>query len=94
MRVRSRFVSRLLLFVMFTLMAAVVIPVASAPKASAAVTNCATVVTAISEVECLALVALYDSTSGASWTNNTGWIQDDPCTWNGVTCAGVQVTLL
>ena len=94
MRVRSRFVSRLLLFVMFTLMAAVVIPVASAPKASAEVTDCATVNTAISEVECLALVALYDSTNGAGWTNNTGWIQDDPCAWYGVTCSGVQVTQL
>jgi len=93
MRVRSRFVSRLLLFVMFTLMAAVVIPVASAPQASAEVTNCATVTT-ISSAECLALVALYDSTNGAGWTTSTNWKQDDPCAWQGVTCAGAQVTIL
>ena len=93
MRVRSRFVSRLLLFVMFTLMAAVVIPVASAPQASADATNCATVTT-ISSAECLALVAFYDSTSGVGWTTSTNWKQDDPCAWQGVTCAGAQVTIL
>jgi hypothetical protein len=34
------------------------------------------------------LVALYDSTNGAGWTDSTGWKTDsDPCTWYGVHCA-------
>jgi len=42
-----------------------------------------------------ALEALYNSTGGANWTNNTGWLQDcDPCgivsntPWHGITCFG------
>ncbi len=43
----------------------------------------------IPEAECLALVALYDSTTGASWTTNTGWkTTATPCSWYGVTCGG------
>ena len=34
-----------------------------------------------------ALVALYNSTDGGNWTNNTGrLLSDDPCGWFGVTC--------
>jgi surface protein len=36
-----------------------------------------------------ALIALYNSTNGASWNNNSGWATDtdcDPCSWFGVTC--------
>ncbi len=34
-----------------------------------------------------ALVDLYNSTNGASWTNNTNWlVAADECTWFGVTC--------
>jgi len=38
------------------------------------------------------LLALYNSTQGASWTNNTGWQAGaagsdcEPCQWYGVTC--------
>ena len=46
-----------------------------------------------------ALAALYDSTSGDGWTNNTGWVENcDPCgevtgtPWFGVTCDGGLVT--
>ena len=54
---------------------------------SAPFTNCATQ-TQIPTTECDALVALYNSTNGAGWTNNTGWLQTDtPCSWYGVTCA-------
>jgi hypothetical protein len=35
-------------------------------------TNCADV-TEIPQSECEALVALYTSTNGTEWTNNTGW---------------------
>ena len=35
-----------------------------------------------------ALMALYNSTDGPNWTNNTGWGKGDPCdsAWYGVTC--------
>ena len=33
-----------------------------------------------------ALVALYDATGGANWTNNTNWLSDEPMgEWHGVT---------
>jgi hypothetical protein len=41
----------------------------------------------IPDIECNALVALYNSTDGANWTDNTGWLQTDtPCSWYGVEC--------
>jgi Leucine-rich repeat (LRR) protein len=44
-------------------------------------------VTAIPEVECEALVALYDSTGGPSWRINTGWLETKtPCSWYGINC--------
>ena len=39
-----------------------------------------------------ALMALYNSTNGANWNNNSGWAQGaagtdcDYCTWDGITC--------
>ena len=46
-------------------------------------------VTEIPQSECEALVALYNSTNGASWTNNTNWLQTNtPCSWYGVECTG------
>ena len=38
------------------------------------------------------LVNLYNSTNGASWINNTGWMgtAGTECTWYGVTCDGSQ----
>ncbi|EDN71345.1 receptor protein kinase [Beggiatoa sp. PS] len=54
-----------------------------------------TEVTGISENECYALIALYDSTNGPDWTNNTGWkATDTPCQWPGVTCANGTVTAI
>jgi Leucine-rich repeat (LRR) protein len=52
--------------------------------------------TQIPAAECDALVALYNSTNGASWANRTGWLQTDtPCSWFGVTCGnGTNVTEL
>lgn len=36
----------------------------------------------------IALEALYNSTAGANWTNNTNWLVGDPCldNWYGVVC--------
>jgi hypothetical protein len=50
-------------------------------------------VTEIPKTECQALEAIYNSTNGANWTNNTGWLQTTtPCTWFGVTCNAGHVT--
>src|SRR5690242_9893895 len=39
--------------------------------------------------DCLALVALYNSTDGLNWNTNIGWlITDTPCSWFGVVCSG------
>ncbi|NQU80596.1 MAG: immunoglobulin domain-containing protein, partial [Bacteroidetes bacterium] len=40
----------------------------------------------------LALVALYDSTDGANWTNNTNWLTGNVSTWYGITVSGDRVT--
>ena len=43
----------------------------------------------IPEIERDALVALYNSTDGANWTDNTGWLGEagTECSWYGVTCS-------
>ena len=45
----------------------------------------------IPNAECLALVALYKSTFGRSWTNDSNWFVTGPCQWFGVLCAGGRV---
>ncbi len=51
--------------------------------------------TQIPEAECAALVALYNSTNGATWQDNAGWLQTNtPCNWNGVICNGSNVVIL
>jgi Leucine-rich repeat (LRR) protein len=63
------------------------------PLAQAA-TDCATV-TEIPTTECEALVALYNSTDGDNWDDNSGWLENNtPCSWNGVTCSGGHVSTL
>ena len=55
------------------------------------ITDCA-VQTQIPTSECLALVALFESTDGWNWTTNTGWNQtNEPCSWYGVACTGGHV---
>jgi hypothetical protein len=52
-------------------------------------------VSEIQKNECNALVALYDSTKGENWENNSGWkVTNSPCSWNGVSCLGGHVTEL
>ncbi len=47
----------------------------------------------IPQAQCETLVALYDSTDGENWTDNTGWKETDtPCSWFGVTCADNTIT--
>jgi len=55
-------------------------------------TDCSAV-TEIPKAQCETLIAIYDSTNGTNWTNNTGWQQTNtPCSWFGVTCANDVVT--
>jgi len=59
---------------------------------SAPFTDCATQIE-IPAAECDALLALYNSTDGANWTNHADWQQTDtPCTWAGVNCFHGHVT--
>jgi Leucine-rich repeat (LRR) protein len=51
-------------------------------------------VTEIPEVECEALIALYDSTDGENWRNNRGWNVTSPCSWEGISCDSGHVTRL
>ncbi|MGA7303428.1 MAG: T9SS type A sorting domain-containing protein [Rhodothermales bacterium] len=44
------------------------------------------------EADSLALVALYNATDGASWTDHTGWLSGPVGTWFGVTIGNGRVT--
>src|SRR5437016_11553366 len=49
---------------------------------------------ALSTAEHNALVDLYNSTNGASWTNKTNWmVAADECTWSGVSCNAGHTTV-
>jgi Leucine-rich repeat (LRR) protein len=54
------------------------------------------VVLSLLEQDSLALVALYNSTDGADWTDNTNWLSADSAldTWYGVEVSGRRVTEL
>ncbi|MDM8566668.1 leucine-rich repeat domain-containing protein [Candidatus Halobeggiatoa sp. HSG11] len=60
-----------------------------------AATNCSfPAQTEIPETECDALIAIYNNTAGASWTDSpgNGWNQNDsPCSWSGIVCSGGNV---
>jgi hypothetical protein len=50
----------------------------------------------VSSTQRSALVDLYKGTHGESWTKNTNWLADDPCTnqWAGVTCDSTGANIL
>ena len=50
----------------------------------------------IPTVEREALIALYNSTDGANWSDSTNWMGavDTECDWEGVTCSEGHVTRL
>jgi hypothetical protein len=50
----------------------------------------------LSQTEENALIALYNSTNGSAWIDNTDWltVDSDPCTWFGITCTDGQVTTI
>lgn len=52
-------------------------------------------VSEISQSECEALVAFFNSTDGPNWANNAGWLETTtPCSWFGVTCKSGSVDRL
>lgn len=49
--------------------------------------------TGVPQVECLALTALYDATSGAGWIDSSNWITDAPVSdWYGIIVTNGSVT--
>ena len=54
-----------------------------------------TVNAVVPEIQREALVALYSSTEGDNWTDNTNWLSGDPCDddWLGVTCDATPVVI-
>jgi hypothetical protein len=49
----------------------------------------------VPSVECEALVALYTSTDGPSWADNSGWLATvTPCTWSGIECRGGHIRVV
>lgn len=57
--------------------------------------NVGTAPAQVPEIDSLALVALYNSTNGDNWTNNTNWLSSNPVsTWYGVTVSGGGVVSL
>ncbi|MBN2410694.1 choice-of-anchor D domain-containing protein [candidate division KSB1 bacterium] len=48
----------------------------------------------ILNTDSLALVALYDSTNGENWKNNTNWLSGPVATWYGITASGYNVTAI
>jgi hypothetical protein len=49
----------------------------------------------IPSVECEALVALYKSTHGSGWADNSGWLATvTPCTWSGIECTGGHISYI
>ena len=77
----------------FLLLLGVVLSLTWFPSVQAA-TDC-TAVTEIPQVECEALVALYNSTDGSNWKDSpdNNWnVTNTPCSWTGVTCVDGHVT--
>jgi len=47
------------------------------------------------ELQCRALVEIYNTNNGSNWNDKGNWgTNSDPCDWPGVTCAGGNVTEL
>ena len=54
--------------------------------------DCASV-NQIPSAECQALVALYNSTNGPNWADNSGWLaSNNPCNWLGIDCTDDHVS--
>ncbi len=77
----------------FLLLLGVVLSLTWFPNVQAA-TDCAAV-TEIPQLECEALVALYNSTDGPNWKHSDNWnVTNTPCSWTDVTCVDGHVRTL
>ena len=57
--------------------------------------NMATLVLGVVEQDYNALLALYNATDGANWTDNTNWLSNELVeTWHGVTVVDTRVTMI
>lgn len=65
-------------------------PLASAPVCGLAASPSCSVCASIRDIpagQCHALEAIYESTGGATWTNNANWLATlTACDWHGVAC--------
>ena len=78
------------MIIVFLALSVVMTKTTAAPQAF----SC-TGVTQISQGECAALVALYNSTTGAHWQNHSNWlVTNTPSNWFGVTVSGGHVASL
>ena len=69
-------------------------PLAALPRPALQTYSC-TDVTQIPQLECEALVALYNNANGPGWSDHGGWLVNyAPCSWYGVTCTSGHVTEL
>ncbi|HPH95721.1 MAG TPA: hypothetical protein PKW33_03990 [Anaerolineaceae bacterium] len=67
-------------------------PAAGSASAAPNVFDCS-IVTDVPLTECQALVDLYDTAGGSTWTAKTGWRNASTvCSWFGVTCTGGHVS--
>lgn len=68
--------------------------VASTPTQMSATSICDSV-TEIPQIECQALMAIYSSSNGTNWSNNSGWLSTNtPCNWYGVYCNPGHIVVL
>lgn len=81
---------RVRVFSVFVLMFITVSAAALWVTPAYAATDCAAA--DVPQADCEALVALYTSTNGTSWSMQTRWLQNDTvCNWHGVNCKAGRV---
>ncbi|MCP4396914.1 MAG: PEP-CTERM sorting domain-containing protein [bacterium] len=85
---RNNAIKKITMLLVLSAVAAVLTLSAPQPAVAQISFDC-TQIQGLPMTECEALVALYDSTDGAHWENNSGWFQNNtPCdgSWYGITC--------
>lgn len=78
------------------ILASIILAVSPGTSLKAATQTCiGPLIATVPASECQALLDLYDSTNGSTWTNRAGWdTNTDVCTWNGVVCNGGTIQQL
>jgi|GEM_PF-2520311 len=74
--------------------------IATSPEGCSSLTQTAEILvfgvsgSSVITADSVALVALYNSTNGAAWTNNSSWLSSDVDQWYGVTVVNSRVVAL